>query len=224
MKKLKNNNSGISLVELLVAMAIGGIAVSAVVILLSQGVRGYTSQTISTQLQDDANVTVNNITDAVMEANYIDLLNNSTNSLYFSTKADGVDGNAYSYDPVSKTLYLGTSKVINNPTITTEFDGSSVLCKNVEEFKVEIFDSSVSTVSYSYVGSMGTITGDKIVAINNPVRIKVTLKLKLNGSVREVNRVITVRNEISTIYANGISVTDITTYPLKNEISQYFTN
>ena len=114
MNKLKINNKGITLVELLIAMAIGAIVISAVIILLNQGINAYSRQTITAQLQNDANITLNQMTDAIMEATCIDIYNRDSgtgNTPNFITKR-GDDGNAYSYDSANKTLYVGPTAIL----------------------------------------------------------------------------------------------------------------
>lgn len=225
MWKIKNNNRGISLVELLVALAIGSIAVSAVVVLLSQGVKGYTKQTIATQLQDDANITMNNISDAIMEAKCVDVSNPVSSmvgtpvyNLNFATNSDVGLEKVFIYNPANKVLYVGTAKVDDDGnTDYTEYDNSSILCKNVDSFKVEIIQKSVKLKSHT----VGAQTGDQIVGISNPVQIKISLRLKYNDAVREITRVASVRNDLGNITVAGKVVTD---YNFYNEITEYFTN
>ncbi len=53
-KCYKGNNKGISLVELLISLAVGAIVMSALTLLVSQGIKQYNKTTIMTQLQEDA--------------------------------------------------------------------------------------------------------------------------------------------------------------------------
>ena len=201
MANLIKNNRGISLVELLVALAIGSIAVSAVVILMGQGVRGYTSQTVSAQLQDDASITMNNLTDSIMEADQLTFQKPASDQLQFTT-ASGKD---YLYNASENKLYLG----------------SSVLCDNVEEFKVQIVNTGINSVPANVVRAGTSLSGNKITSINNPIQIKVTIKLKFQNEQREAVRIAGVRNKVANISVEGRNVTD---YELKEDVAGYFTN
>ena len=79
-------------------------------------------------------------------------------------------------------LYLGDN--------TAKMDTMGILCKNVDEMKIEIVQSSLKTELAEREGTMQ----HKVVGINNPVQIKVTLTLELNGYTRSVSRVTSVRN------------------------------
>ena len=66
-KCYKGNNKGISLVELLISLAVGAIVMSALTLLVSQGIKQYNKTTIMTQLQEDANIALNNISDSIVQ-------------------------------------------------------------------------------------------------------------------------------------------------------------
>ena len=67
----KNNNKGFSLVELLIALAVGGIVLSALTMLIQNSVHTFTKQTVSAQLQSDADIALNQIENDVMEADML---------------------------------------------------------------------------------------------------------------------------------------------------------
>ena len=74
---LKHNNAGISLVEVLAAMAIGAIVLTALIMLVSGGVQSYRKQTVMARLQNDANIALNQMSDKIMEANMVTMSNRS---------------------------------------------------------------------------------------------------------------------------------------------------
>jgi len=175
------NNKGISLTELLISLVVGMIVMSALTVLLSQGVKQYNKTTVMTQLQEDANIAVNNISDSIREANMIDISNSKTNATF---QTHGGSENVI-YQVKDRCLYLGSD--------TADSSKMGILCKNVEELKIEIVRSSLQTEAYSAEGAVK----NKIVGINNPVQIKVTLTLELNGVTRTVTRVAAVRNKLT---------------------------
>lgn len=186
-KKFKRgNNKGVSLVELLIALVVGTIVISALTMLLTQGLKEYNKLTITTQLQEDANIALNNISNSIMEANYV-VISNSKTDATFQTGSATKGGDNVIYMLKDGCLYLGTN--------TADMESMGLLCKNVEEFKVDV-------VSTSLRSELATDEADasikhKITGINNPVQIKVTIKLSFNGVTREVSRVASVRNRLS---------------------------
>lgn len=180
-KCYKGNNKGISLVELLISLAVGAIVMSALTLLVSQGIKQYNKTTIMTQLQADANIALNNISDSIMEGNYL-VISNSRPAATFQTQDVAHDGKNVIYMVRDHCLYLGDN--------TANMDTMGILCKNVDEMKIEIVQSSLKTELAEREGTMQ----HKVVGINNPVQIKVTLTLELNGYTRSVSRVTSVRN------------------------------
>ena len=180
-KCYKGNNKGISLVELLISLAVGAIVMSALTLLVSQGIKQYNKTTIMTQLQEDANIALNNISDSIMEGNYL-VISNSRPAATFQTQDVAHDGKNVIYMVRDHCLYLGDN--------TANMDTMGILCKNVDEMKIEIVQSSLKTELAEREGTMQ----HKVVGINNPVQIKVTLTLELNGYTRSVSRVTSVRN------------------------------
>ena len=226
----KKNNKGITLVELLVALAVGSIVISAVIILLRQGIAGYTRQTITTQLQDDANITLNQMSDTIMQAKCIDIYNEESgekNTPKFITNrgenGNAASGNAYSFDIRNHILYVGT------PQTNNDYTKLSILCKNVWYFKVQILNTSVK-IEGNGVETDGR-NKYKITVINNPVQIKVTLILKYEYGdsyiTREVSRVTALRNKIKINDPNlplAIQGTSITDFSIKSALDAYFTD
>ena len=228
--KKERNNKGITLVELLVSLAVGSIVISAVIILLQQGISGYTRQTITTQLQDDANITLNQISDTIMQAKCIDIYNEESgekNTPKFITNrgenGNAASGNAYSFDIGNHILYVGA------PQTNDDYTKLSALCKNVWYFKVQILNTSVK-IEGNGVETDGR-NKYKITVINNPVQIKVTLILKYEYGdsyiTREVSRVTALRNKIKMNDPNlplAIQGTSVTDFSIKSALDAYFTD
>ncbi len=196
-KSIKVNNKGFTLVELLVALAISSIILTAIGILVTNGVRGYNKQTTMSELQDEANLTMNHIVNAVMEADNIDLVQESSgpNTFVFITN-DGngkVAANKYMYDSDSKTLYVGG--------LLDNFTNASPLCVDVDSFKVQLTSNSLVYNNVPGVG-IATVTG-----ISDTVQFKVTLKLKISQSEREIVRYVNVRNKMTADTLKSTSAT-----------------
>lgn len=209
------NHKGMTLVELLISIAVGSIVISATIILLKQGLTGYSKQTISAQLQDDGNITLNQISDAIMQATCIDIYNEDSgdrNTPSFITNRS-TDGNAYTFDSSSHILYVGTQAGIN-------YSELGILCKNVEHFKVQIVNVSVKTEDK--MNPLGSLES-RITGVNNRVQIKVSITLKYGNEMREVSRVTSVRNEIP-LLSITIQSSPVSDFQLKSHLNDYFTD
>jgi prepilin-type N-terminal cleavage/methylation domain-containing protein len=217
----KRNNKGVSLVEFLIALAVGSIVLSAVVFLVQQAVKGYQSQTVMAQIESDADTTMNQISDTIMEAgitsavgtgsksttvaidNYIDngIVTDVTNKLALKNKV------VYVYDKTAQILYLAADMNEN---------GESVVCKNVSAFNAKIISSGIN------VSSTGADNG-YITAIKNPVQLCISLSITKDGRTRTITRNTALRNSLTDIKVlTGANETGVLN-ALRSSISnQYF--
>lgn len=180
-KAMKDNNKGLSLVEIIVAIAIGSIVLTAVMLLIVQGVKSYRTQSTKASLQNDVNIALNQISDNIMEGTCL-TISNLTNSegdvytSYFQIK----ENMYYVYEPEEEILYLSETP--------TKGAASSVLCENVENFDVSILDYSIM------VGA-----DNKIQGMTNPIQLRVYIKVAKLDDSREAHRTISMRNDLSKI-------------------------
>lgn len=180
-KAMKDNNEGLSLVEIIVAIAIGSIVLTAVMLLIVQGVKSYRTQSTKASLQNDVNIALNQISDNIMEGTCL-TISNLTDSegevytSYFQIK----ENMYYVYEPEEEILYLSETP--------TKGAASSVLCENVESFDVNILDYSIM------VGA-----DNKIQGMTNPIQLRVYIKVAKLDDSREAHRTISMRNDLSKI-------------------------
>lgn len=186
-KSIKLNNKGLSLIELLVALAISSIILTAVALLMSNGVFGYNKQTTMSSLQDEANLAMNHINNAIMEANYIELVqaDDGSNTLSFITHNDtssvnGIASNKYLFNPDDNTLYVAD--------IDGDLASASPLCINVKSFMVQFLKGSINDDGSG---------APAVVSIANSVQVKVTIELEHNEQNRLINRITNVRNKFT---------------------------
>lgn len=195
------SNAGMSLVELLVAIGIAGIVMVACTVLISQGVKQYNINTITTQLEEDASIAVNNICNSVMEGTKLEISTSSSDPWLWTRDAE-----VYWLDMSEHILYYGTSM---------SEDDSGQLCKNVKNFKVQFLKSSLITAPESE-GSANVI----IKGIRNPFQVRITLELEFQGITRTVSRVVSMRNDlaIGKVKLQGYDPNNI---PYGAQISEY---
>jgi prepilin-type N-terminal cleavage/methylation domain-containing protein len=191
-KQKKLNHKGFSLVEILVALAVGSLVIAAVVALLGNGLNGYRKQTVQSQLQDEANLAMNQINNAVMEALDVYIYNSDLITTTFGTNLtdESSPANYYYFNSLTGELKVGETSVENSD--------AALLCRYVEEFRVQIVESSIQ---FANATEEAHVTG-----IKDPVRLKITLKLTLDGITREITRVTGLRNNIDDIEVNGEAI------------------
>lgn len=187
---MKNlNNKGVSLIELLIAIAVGAIVLSALTLLVTQATKGYRVQVATAQIQNEANITLNQMESAVMEAKEITIENEKaadgteiagSNTRYLVLSENVV----YIYDNANETLYLADSKYTSQSDLDTK---ASIVCLDVTEFKVKIEKGSFETKDDG--------TGRQVISkTDNPVRLEITVNVEKNSQERTVSRVSGVRN------------------------------
>lgn len=177
---MKNNNKGFSLVELLIAVAVSSIVLSALVMLISQSVRSYSKQTALAQIQSDADVTLNQISKNILEATVVALKKDSSGNVQFYTKKDAAGiFYGYYYDKSKKTLYY-----TDNTDISVAGKKMSVVCEDVESFDVRIDTANFKLKADTTIEELP----------RNP-KLVVDIGLKRMNETRNVQRTYVTRNE-----------------------------
>ena len=190
MDKKQNLNKGFSLVEILVALAVGSIVLAAVTMLIIMGVNNYRKETANASAQNEANIAMNQIADNIMEADCFTVKENSDGTTEYIVKyseetvkdESGIESTVinetkYRYDPSKGTICYGND---------------AVLCQDVEEFKIYILSSSLKK-------------NDKgeYVDVNNPFRVMISLKVSKMKVDRAITREISFRNDIDVVTLPG---------------------
>ena len=186
-KDIQLNNAGFSLIELLVAVAVGSIVLAALSALLTQSVKGFNSQTTLSRLQNDASITMSQIEQSVMEATTLQISKvagaEGNEMIKLMTKDKPEDGQVvYIYDRSEGKIYLAASIME---------DMGSLVCENVTSMDVSIMKDSVVT--------SGTDSAEIIQEIGENVRVHVTCTLTSSNKTRTVSKTIGIRNSIEEI-------------------------
>lgn len=131
----KLNNSGFTLVEVLVVMAILAVVGGLTAGFLLSGTRSYQSTEKEVDIQYEAQVLLNQIGDYVMEAN--SGIGKKENGIYIYNNKDGVlEKETVSYEPETETLYYEKSETVNDAESTVV--EKTVLAENVEAFSMDV--------------------------------------------------------------------------------------
>ena len=182
---MKNKNKGFSLVELLIALTVSGIVLTALLVLITQSVQGYTKQTAISQLLNEAELTLNQISVEIMESD----------AIYISSNTDGEYGiytdNVIDLSAGDPSKYKYPCGYILEDDILYYIDdlgGKSEVTDHVTGFKVYLDKDSFE------LDSDGGI--DKI---DKDTRIIVEITMKKFNYERTVRRTIRARNDISEV-------------------------
>ena len=103
------NNQGITLVELLVALAIGAIVMAGLATLIGTSIKLYGKSSASVDLQNEAQTSLNLLVDSAMEANGLELVQNSldpskTQEVYLGTYVATAGGSVYGREYIGKVI------------------------------------------------------------------------------------------------------------------------
>ncbi len=180
---MKRNNKGFSLVELLIAMAVSSIVLTALVLLVSQSVRSYSKQTSLAQIQSDADVVLNQISKSILEADIIYIDKTDAYVKFYTKMVDDTSDPTnpkhikwgYYYDKSEKKLYY------TDDTLSKK----SEACDYVEDFDVKISKSNFDLKDGHIIETLPS----------NP-EISVSISLKRMKSERTVTREYMSRNKI----------------------------
>lgn len=173
-QKRKLNNRGFTLVELLVALAIGGIVLAALAVLVSQGVSNYRRQTLTAQLQNDANITLNQMADNIMEADMLTLVKGSSTDM--------------NYIRVKEKVYYIYRDGIIYQSETADISKGSVLCEHVTEFRVRMLKSGIRE------DDAGRAAG-----LSKNIQVRIDIRLENMGESRQADRTTALRNRLNDI-------------------------
>ena len=190
----KLNNKGLSLVEVLVALAIASIVATLIMSLVTSGSRFYRKQSNSIDLQNELQETSNKVADALMEATelYVKTGDFSGTSkvkpkcIIWVKPHDDVNGIVYVMDtdaPLS---------------MDDAYDGYC-MSKYVSDFSFKIDDSCLKLDDEGNV--VYDALGNKI--YEQPIVLNVSIKVSNDNESKQDSKTITLRNRITALNYMG---------------------
>ena len=197
----KLNNKGFSLVEMLIALTIGGIVLSALVVLIQSSVHNFTKQTAQAQLQSDADIALNQVENDIMEADMLIMYRSPDKNSgydYYLTKYSNTNKSryyGYIWDKANKILYFSNDFY---PLGDKPLDNVSVACEYVEDFSIKIDDKCVSAgdVEQPTTRVGETPKKEEGVILTSNIKVKAYIKLSKQNVSREVKREVSLRNSL----------------------------
>lgn len=195
----KLNNKGLSLVEVLVALAIASIVATLIMSLVTSGSRFYKKQSNSIDLQNELQETSNKVADALMEATELYV---SEQSGMLVIKTGDFSGTSKvkpkciiwvkPYDDVNGMVYvMDTDAPLS---MDDAYDGYC-MSKYVSDFSLKIDDSCLKLDDDGNV--VYDALGNKI--YEQPIVLNVSIKVSNDNESKQDSKTITLRNRITAL-------------------------
>lgn len=233
-------NRGFSLVELLVAIAIASVVTGSIAYLLVTSLRMFNNETSDVAVQQELQVTINQIMDYAMESEFVSVRfdedDSTINYLALGTISENGVLSARVFWQDENKLYLKKQDINEDstngyqpaiaamvPATAGSSSNANLLAEYVKDFKVSV---------------NGIVAGEGA-SFKNPLSLDISIDFEKSGSGKTVSKrvgdVVTLRNRVrGPIYINGVqyclkttsSKLKIETTTVKNEVNLgdlYFT-
>lgn len=173
---MKNDNRGFSLAELIVSIAIFAVVLTAVFDFMMAGSRAYTNVSDRLKLDLDAELLMNQLTEALIDCNGTVYYHDR--SLYVINQEDsGYTAQVFTFRPEDNKIYFGSGTAEKtasgtSPRFTTTVTATDLLAENVAALEIQPVsrDSArISSVRIFIKLTKGTdiYTADKTLALRN---------------------------------------------------------
>jgi hypothetical protein len=164
-----SDNKGFSLVEIIIALAIIMVVSGSIISFLLAGSNSYSSVITSTDLQKEAQLVMNQISDIVISADQKVAFVGSTNTLEVTNEDSKYE---ISYNPTEKKLYYKKSNY-GISTRTYELQEEVPMAENVTSFSADVVkENGVSKVKVkiSFENNSKSYTKEEIITLRNEVK------------------------------------------------------
>lgn len=200
----KLNNRGLSLVEVLVALAIASIVATLIMSLVSSGSSFFKKQSSSIDLQNELQETSNKIADALMEATKLSITDDS--AMLVVKTGDFSEANpkvkpkciiwVKPHDDMGGMVYVMDTDA---PASIDEAYEGYCMSKYVSDFSIKIDDSCLKLDDDGNVKQ--DALGNKI--YGQPIVLNISIKVSNDDESKQDSKTITLRNRITTFNYMG---------------------
>ncbi|MBQ9935004.1 MAG: type II secretion system protein [Lachnospiraceae bacterium] len=205
MKIFKKNNSGFTLIELIIAMAVLAFLMTAIASLMGSSVASHKKQKAEIRVHTSAQETYNQITDSIMQAKEVVIVGYESSTEYSFSKA-GVDVGS----TPQLVYYVKNSEmrefIKNNPSVYGTDGAASVGDINIKLFTE--FDNS----KYFYVKKIAIMTSvplDMSMVPASVIKDNATDKYVLYDQLAELaSNEVTVKKELTASGLNALGAND----------------
>ncbi len=192
MKVKLKKKKGLTLIELIVALAISGIVMAMLASIIVSCYKSYTKENTKAEIQNNAQMIMNKLGDAIMEAKIIEM---DGTQLKTSEVKDGAFmdkvGKLISYEASSKKLYMASKPSMGS---------------NKEAY---LFGSYIKSYSISLDESCKDKDDMSGLTLNNPIKLNVSITIEMRGQSVSVEQAFVVRDKMQKVVVDG------TTYNVK---------
>lgn len=216
------DNRGFSLIELIVSVALMTLIMTIITAMLTNSSRSFERQTAQVELQNEAQIIVNYLSEAIMEATdmnftvYDDVTGAGRYELFkldAEGKASAKGDQRYLYymqDPMNPDpekrymLYMVTFNSGEvppaNPT-GSDLDNMYLISNEVTEFNIDFEKSTQveATTSAEEETAEGETSATPAVVVKNPLTVRITFKLQHNSAASEFEIEANCRNRLDDI-------------------------
>lgn len=218
---MKNNNKGFSLVEMIVSVAVMSLIMIIATTMISNASRYFEKQAAMVELQNEAQLVTNYLSEAIMEATDMEFIYDSStgSGVYklYKTDSKGNQRIMY-YDNATTSLYMVTFKDNAEPVPEAYSDIGFLVSDEVQGIHVT-FDCGYSTspeeiptnadgTPVTPTAADGTPITPELV-VKNPLKVKIVFQIAHNGVSGEFEISANCRNTLDDIVitADGVTTT-----------------
>lgn len=195
MKRMRKKNKGLSLIELVVAVAISSIVMLMIATIVSSSLKSYTRESMNAKAQNTQQLVMSKLSDVLMESQTFvqngNLVETSSRSAAGDTYVEKVGKSIY-YDSTTKKLYLSSTpwdKITGDVKMY-------VLAEDVEAFEIT-FDVSENTYKETIKDKDTGVEETKTYLVEHPtVKVRMVVTSGKKKPV-EYTQSVVLRNSIS---------------------------
>ncbi len=199
---IKLDNKGMSLMELLIAVAIASVVSLLIVTMMTSSSTMFRRESEVIDVQNDLQVVQNQVRDALMEAKEISIVKSGDSVRIYTGAVDtatnkltseGNTGTECIITYKDDVLYLSNSYM-------TDIPKGYILSENVTDFDISIagtpieYTEEITDSNGNYVGSVDKEYYD------NPISVDVTLKVGTGSNAKNADMTVKLRNKVKNFY------------------------
>lgn len=205
-KYLKENKKGISLVEIIVALAIAGIIVAMLGTVISQGTILFNRQNTIVDLANESQLVSGQIEQCLMEATGITIYHDSANGCeyIYTGEIDKVNGGWANATGVERTIIVKDEYLYISNEFVADADmmnEGNMISSYLKSFNIGIAENSTEKIT----DEANAVVGIKYL---NPMVVEVDYLLETDDSRKAANITIKLRNYITQCYEGGKPVSE----------------
>jgi len=199
---IKLDNRGMSLMELLIAVAIASVVSLLIVTMMTSSSTMFRRESKVIDVQNDLQVVQNQVRDALMEAkeitivktgDYIRIYTGAVDTTTNKLTSEGTAGTESIITYKDNVLYLTSSYM-------TDIPKGYILSEDVTDFDISISGSPIGYTE-EITDSNGNITGTQDKEYyDNPISVKVTLKIGTGDNEKNADMTVQLRNKVERFY------------------------